>query len=392
MGDDWTPRTVLLGSLNHGHTAVDEANYTLMRRTTSRGNRAVREPCLKLDSSAPAMYSIQPEKPGLQTWSCNSDHILVLSYNSPPIVLPAAAHGCAPSGWYCTRYLANGERDEAGVYVGTTTVIQQSTLFYTRGGAEAERDRVLQAEWPLRLEMSVADFLRAPKEFQEQANMYRPDRPSLPLPASALNASACSSPSAFDCVKSPRCFPFTVTPLPHSEYFGFQLDGNGRCLMADCTVTHNSTLLSTLTNTHSEQAAYEFTTLTCISSDTQVMLADGQAVPAGKVTAGLELAGEDDDTPVKVEEAVPGRSPTMCHIEYAGGSHLVTPDHQVTLRWCRNPTIRISKPSSSQRWLNNFSLVSIAWVYADEPFTEHSATWKYADPHNPVAPQTDESE
>ena len=40
------------------------------------------------------------------------------------------------------------------------------------------------------------------------------------------------------------CFPFRVEKVVHADYFGFQLDGNGRCLMADFTVTHNVRSLS----------------------------------------------------------------------------------------------------------------------------------------------------
>lgn len=32
---------------------------------------------------------------------------------------------------------------------------------------------------------------------------------------------------------------FTITRIEHAEYFGFTLDGNGRCLMEDFTITHN---------------------------------------------------------------------------------------------------------------------------------------------------------
>ncbi len=32
---------------------------------------------------------------------------------------------------------------------------------------------------------------------------------------------------------------FRIEKVPHADYFGFQLDGNGRCLMQDFVVTHN---------------------------------------------------------------------------------------------------------------------------------------------------------
>jgi len=44
-----------------------------------------------------------------------------------------------------------------------------------------------------------------------------------------------------------HCDGFSVQKIGDGDYFGFQLDGNGRCLMADFTVTHNSTLIGVLT-------------------------------------------------------------------------------------------------------------------------------------------------
>jgi hypothetical protein len=42
------------------------------------------------------------------------------------------------------------------------------------------------------------------------------------------------SPSSDD-----SCDGFTVEKVAHADYFGFQIDGNGRCLMDDFVVTHN---------------------------------------------------------------------------------------------------------------------------------------------------------
>ena len=39
---------------------------------------------------------------------------------------------------------------------------------------------------------------------------------------------------------------FNITELQEDEYFGFTLNGNGRCLLADYTVTHNTELLGRL--------------------------------------------------------------------------------------------------------------------------------------------------
>lgn len=40
----------------------------------------------------------------------------------------------------------------------------------------------------------------------------------------------------------------TVTPTEYGEYYGFELDNNGRFLLSDGTVTHNSSLLGVLTS------------------------------------------------------------------------------------------------------------------------------------------------
>jgi len=42
------------------------------------------------------------------------------------------------------------------------------------------------------------------------------------------------------------CDGFFVTRVAHADYFGFQLDGNGRCLLSDFVVTHNTLVAAVL--------------------------------------------------------------------------------------------------------------------------------------------------
>ena len=46
---------------------------------------------------------------------------------------------------------------------------------------------------------------------------------------------------------------FKITPNPYGDYYGFTLDGNGRYLLSDFQVTHNTTLCQTLTVEFAEQ-------------------------------------------------------------------------------------------------------------------------------------------
>lgn len=43
--------------------------------------------------------------------------------------------------------------------------------------------------------------------------------------------------------KNPRHVGFAIKPVGPGKYYGFMLDGNGRYLMADCTVTHNTWIM-----------------------------------------------------------------------------------------------------------------------------------------------------
>lgn len=54
--------------------------------------------------------------------------------------------------------------------------------------------------------------------------------------------------------KNPRRTGFTVEPIGEGEYFGFTLSGDGRFLLGDFTVTHNTELLSSIAG--SDQAIF----------------------------------------------------------------------------------------------------------------------------------------
>jgi hypothetical protein len=45
--------------------------------------------------------------------------------------------------------------------------------------------------------------------------------------------------AAVDPNKDQRCDGFSIKKVGHGKYFGFRLDGNGRCLLDDFVVTHN---------------------------------------------------------------------------------------------------------------------------------------------------------
>ena len=53
--------------------------------------------------------------------------------------------------------------------------------------------------------------------------------------------------------KDPLCDGFDVDFMNVDEYFGFTLDGNGRCLLGDFVVTHSTAIAEGLTPTHPQQ-------------------------------------------------------------------------------------------------------------------------------------------
>lgn len=56
--------------------------------------------------------------------------------------------------------------------------------------------------------------------------------------------------------KNVLVYAIKITPIGKGNYYGFQITGNGRYLLSDCTVTHNTTLAQTFTRNMSEQLVY----------------------------------------------------------------------------------------------------------------------------------------
>lgn len=78
---------------------------------------------------------------------------------------------------------------------------------------------------------------------------------------------------------------------------------------------------------------------TCLAFGTMVRVAGAKApVAVERLAVGTQLVGEDG-APVTVTKFATGVSPTMVRVAYPGGSHLVTPDHLVTLRCGADPSL-----------------------------------------------------
>jgi hypothetical protein len=100
---------------------------------------------------------------------------------------------------------------------------------------------------PLEWEVSVADFMRYPEALKRHCHMFAPTAavPAEPQAAAGHQAPlvAHKTAAAASCA---TVIPFTIRRVSDADYFGFhvtEVDGrgcNGRVLLADGVVTHNS--------------------------------------------------------------------------------------------------------------------------------------------------------
>jgi hypothetical protein len=58
------------------------------------------------------------------------------------------------------------------------------------------------------------------------------------------------APARINLKVDPSCAGFKIKKIPHDDYYGFTLDGDGRCLLADFTITHNTSVVKALSGVH----------------------------------------------------------------------------------------------------------------------------------------------
>jgi hypothetical protein len=104
----------------------------------------------------------------------------------------------------------------------------------------------------------------------------------------------------------------------------------------------------------------------CLVFGTRVLLADGRtSCTVERVVEGMQLAGPVG--PVQVTHALAGHADTTVRLSYGdGGSHSVTRNHLVTLRWAYNPQVKTRMVVQ-----RGFSLAIVEAVWCDRSVRAH---------------------
>jgi hypothetical protein len=208
MGDDGTPRRVL--KLIRGDTAEDEkatvatprlpplkAEFGRDGKPRIFGGNAPRprtddefyckyEGCpFKTDNKStienheyrhkpvapmPGMYRITPSVGGLDSWTCNGSHVLVLRWNHRPAAVAFAPNsektGTISRPWRFWTFEHRGN-----------LVVMGYQCFESKEEAEQAQAIATANFQPLEVEMTVDDFLRCTEYVRESAVMFQPSGP-----------------------------------------------------------------------------------------------------------------------------------------------------------------------------------------------------------------------
>lgn len=106
----------------------------------------------------------------------------------------------------------------------------------------------------------------------------------------------------------------------------------------------------------------------CLASSSLVRLPDGGSTRVDKLCAGDQVVGSDGQ-PTAVLRAELGQASKLLRVNYAtGGSHTVTPNHQLVLRWGRDPEATLAADGHS---------LSLAWMDADSLAWGSHMTWRF---------------
>lgn len=86
----------------------------------------------------------------------------------------------------------------------------------------------------------------------------------------------------------------------------------------------------------------------CLEVGTLVAVYGSTPIAVEKITAGMLLVGQDSEPVTVLYPPVIGESASMIAIEHTFGGQSVTPNHLVTLRWNKNPTVEFRTVGSAE--------------------------------------------
>lgn len=167
MGDDGTYRTVQPGSVLRGNTQRDaqlfmagDNDSTLQRSmvdgqfqwTTKQSSPSI----------APAMYRITSNNKSRDSFTCNGDHILVLSFDTAPSAIEQES---------TDSFVFHQLRFENGL------AHRQTNRFSTRASAELAHSSAIDSHQPFVWECSINDFLQCDEYVRSCACMFQPNEP-----------------------------------------------------------------------------------------------------------------------------------------------------------------------------------------------------------------------
>lgn len=114
----------------------------------------------------------------------------------------------------------------------------------------------------------------------------------------------------------------------------------------------------------------------CLAVGTSVAKFDGTHVPVEDLRVGDLLVSQDRE-PTTITAIYKDVSPSMIKITYMDGSHVVTPNHLVTLRWGGNPHVQPVVVGTS------WSLLRIDW-YDRDTLAKKEQYFRYVLPEQPL--------
>jgi hypothetical protein len=223
MGDDSTPRIVQIGSVRRGNTGDDAAAFLLAAAgalppalpAVKQGHRRfgpARGPaddgrfvckydgCVKSfpfssgrdeheashaiapkELPPPATYEISSKRGGRYTWTCNSDHILVLKFNILPRVI--TKHGKWVIKFWDLEQIPgdglqiNSKPVERTLATGgkTSNGREEALAFPSFDDASIFLSGIIDLWSPLHFECTVAQFASFAPTVQKHCNMYQPN-------------------------------------------------------------------------------------------------------------------------------------------------------------------------------------------------------------------------